>query len=111
MLVMVTILWFIFQDKFGRFPSDMRRSLWQTAGAAVVGGFVAYGGLLLFGNWFNLFSGLGIFLQGLAAGLVGIATIVLTLWLMDNRELYEMWAAFRERYWHVSVESIGPAEQ
>jgi peptidoglycan biosynthesis protein MviN/MurJ (putative lipid II flippase) len=111
MLIMVAILWYVFQDKFGRFPLSMYRSLWQAAGAAVVGGFVAYGGLLFFGNWFDLTGGLGIFLQGLSAGIVGIATMLLTLWLMDNKELHEMWQAVRERYWHVSVESIGPAEQ
>jgi putative peptidoglycan lipid II flippase len=110
-LIMVAILWYVFQDKFGRFPLSMYRSLWQAAGAAVVGGFVAYGGLLFFGNWFDLTGGLGIFLQGLSAGIVGIATMLLTLWLMDNKELHEMWQAVRERYWHVSVESIGPAEQ
>ncbi|MEX2514763.1 MAG: lipid II flippase MurJ [Candidatus Paceibacterota bacterium] len=111
MVVMVAILWYFFQDKFGLFPADMYRSLWQSAGSAIVGGFVAYGGLLLFGNWLALTTGLGIFLQGFLAGITGIAAMILTLWLMDNQELEEMWQAVRERYWHVSVEAIGPAEQ
>lgn len=111
MVVTVGLLWHYFQKSFEPFSAEMRRSLWQSAAGAVVAGFVAYEGLILFGYWLDLGSGLGIFLQGLLAGILGIAAGVLTLWLLGNKELEEMWQAFRERYWHVAVEAIGPAEQ
>lgn len=111
MVVTVGLLWYYFQKSFGQFPREMYRSIWQSGAGAVVAGFVAYEGLILFGNWLDLGSGLGIFLQGLTAGILGIAAGVLTLWLLDNKELHEMWSAFRERYWHVAAEAIGPVDQ
>lgn len=111
MLVMVGLLWYYFQRSFGSFPLDMRRSLWQSAAGSVVSGFMAYQGLVFFADWFNLASGLGIFLQGLLAGILGIAAGVLTLWLLGNKEIDEMWQAVRERYWHVAIGALGPAEQ
>jgi len=111
MVVMVGILWFYFQRSFGSFPSELHRSLWQSAAGAIVSGFVAYQGLVLLSGWFNLATGWGIFLQGLSAGILGIAAGVLTLWLLGNKEFDEMWQAFRERYWHVAIGAVDPVEQ
>jgi len=111
MLVMVGLLWHYFQKSFDPFPPEMRRSLWQAAAGAIVAGFVAYGGLLLFATWLNLATAGGIFLQGLLAGIVGIAAGVLTLWLLGNAELSEMWEAFHERYWHVAIGAVDSVDQ
>jgi putative peptidoglycan lipid II flippase len=111
MLVMVGLLWHYFQKSFDPFPPEMRRSLWQAAAGAIVAGFVAYGGLVLFATWLNLATAGGIFLQGLLAGIVGIAAGVLTLWLLGNAELSEMWEAFHERYWHVAIGAVDSVDQ
>ncbi len=100
-LVNAGLLWWWFQRSFGGFSRRLYRSIRQAAATAVVVGFVAYYGLVLFAFLFDLRTGVGIFLQGLSAGILGIGAGLLTLWLLGNEEIVEMWDAVRERYWHV----------
>lgn len=67
--------------------------------AAVVGGFMAYVGLNIFDTFFDLDTVMGIFGQGLMAGLVGIAGSAITFMLLGNKEISEVYVALRQKVW------------
>ena len=67
--------------------------------SAVIGGFVAYVGLNMFDDVFNLSTLQGIFLQGLIAGLMGIAASALVFILLGNNEIGEIYNALRQKIW------------
>lgn len=105
------LLWYLFQRSFGAFDTSLIRSLGQSTAGAIVTGFVAYQGLVLFGGWLDLTTTVGVFLQGILAGFAGIAAGALTLWLLGNSEMEEIWRSVRKRYWHVSLGAAGGENQ
>ena len=52
---------------------------------------------------FDINTLLGIFLQGLISGVMGIASAVLVLYLLKNRELAEVWATLHAKIWRAKV--------
>lgn len=79
------------------FVRDFDLSLWRIAGtgfesfaSSVVGGFAAYGTLVLMGRLVDIGTFFGIFIQGFAGGLAGLASISLLLFLLKNRAFGEV---------------------
>lgn len=67
--------------------------------SAVIGGLTAYFLLNYLSSYFDLQTLVGVFAQGLLAGLGGILVNVLALWIMESRELLEFSRALRHRFW------------
>ncbi len=91
--------WVYFEKEFKGFSKGIAKSLLHCMGAAVIIGAVSYLGLNIFAPVFDTATLFGIFLQGLCAGLLGIAAGVGILSLLKNRELEEVWKAFKNRFW------------
>lgn len=91
--------WVGFEKDFGGFSNLVRRTLFDSFASAVIMGYVAYVGLGIFGPLFNQNSLIGIFLQGLSAGVFGIIAGVLVLILLKNKELEENWESIHSRFW------------
>ncbi len=89
--------WIMFEKDFGSFSKHTLPTLFSSIQAAVFGGFVAYVGLNIFDNVFNLNTLSGIFLQGFCAGILGIAGIVGVFMLLGNKELGEVWSAAHQK--------------
>lgn len=85
------LIWFLFKKDFLKKGEMM---LYQTFFESFLGsltmGFVAYMSLNFFSTIFNLDTFLGIFAQGLFAGLIGIYFGVLVLLLLKNKELLDI---------------------
>jgi len=96
------LLWWYFSRKFSTYSFSIGKTLFDMTATSVVVGFVTYYGLVVGGAWLDLTQAIQVFLQGAMAGILGILAGVLTLWILGNKELKEMWEAFRDRYWHVS---------
>ena len=64
------------------------------AAAALVGGLVAYGTLMLEGGVASLTTLISVSLEGFLAGLVGLAAAALALFLLKNEEILTMADAF-----------------
>lgn len=66
-------------------------------------GVVAYEFLEVLGLYLNMNSFLGVFLQGLVSGVVGLITWWLILELMRNEEIRDIREALHRKFWKVGV--------
>jgi hypothetical protein len=66
-------------------------------------GFVTYSFLAVFDSVFNINTLIGIFMQGLLSGVVGIISAVITLFLLKNKELQEVWITLHKKIWGAKV--------
>ena len=87
----LVFLFFSFRMVFGWSPM---KGVWRTAAESLfvgaVGGLITYWGLNIFSRVFDLHTFIGVFLQGLLAGLLGIGAILAALWILGSRELFEI---------------------
>jgi len=97
------IHWIGFEKDFGGFSKVVNRTLFQSIGASIILGYVAYLGLNLFAPLFHTDSLVGIFLQGFMAGILGIIAGVIVLFLMKSKELEEAMAAIHSKFWKTKV--------
>lgn len=79
--------------------SKIRRSLRDSVFSSAVLGVTAYFSLKIFAAFFNLETFIGIFMQGLCAGVFGIIFGAIVLSLLNNQEFGEFYDAFRDRFW------------
>ncbi len=79
--------------------SQVRVSFLHSFSASIVMGFVAYHSLQVFSKIFDLNSFVGIFFQGLLAGLAGICAGIYLLRLMDSLELREIRVSLHHKFW------------
>lgn len=98
-IVNCTILWISFEKEFNGFSIPLLNTFFQSFSASVIMGFVAYMGLNIFDNVYNINTLLGIFLQGLSAGILGIISALVVLKLLGSIELDETWIAFHKKFW------------
>lgn len=97
--------WLLYERQFARMPTALR-SFWQSFAASVIMGFVAYLLLNVFDDVFALQTALGIFSQGLLAGLGGIAVGATVLYFLGSQEIREVWRTLHHKIWKAKV--IGP---
>ena len=90
-------LWFVFERDFRHFSKPVLYSLLQVVVASAGIGLVAYIGLPIFGQFFNLQTSLGAFLQGFCAGMISIFVGIGLFILMKNSELLEAWKLIRRK--------------
>lgn len=67
--------------------------------AAILGGVTAYYLLNFLALYLPLKTTLGIFTQGLLAGLGGLLINLLALWILGSRELIDVYHAIRHKFW------------
>ncbi|OHA17072.1 MAG: hypothetical protein A3H57_04985 [Candidatus Taylorbacteria bacterium RIFCSPLOWO2_02_FULL_43_11] len=100
------VLWFLFRKDFPGWDKGLMLSIFQTAGAAILGGFAAYWALNIFDDVFNLSKVSGVFFQGLFSGLFGLLVNATILILLRNLAIREVYAAFCRKLGRVVP--IGP---
>jgi putative peptidoglycan lipid II flippase len=98
-LINCIMLWHWFEKEHKGFSSPILKTLFQSFSASVIMGFVAYLGLNLFDNIFNINTGIGIFLQGFCAGILGILALVGVLKLLGSYELNETYTNLHKKFW------------
>ncbi|MDP3661282.1 MAG: lipid II flippase MurJ [bacterium] len=109
-LVNLSLLWRLFSVRYGSLWSASRRTICESIGASVIAGAVAYGGLNFFDTLFNLESVFGVLMQGLLAGMLGIAAWAAVLYALKNRELAEAWATVHHKIWRSHPIAPDPVE-
>lgn len=99
----VLLYWFDFSWYYRGFTRSVLPTIWQSVLSAVAMGTTSYILLGVFANWFDLNTVIGIFLQGLLAGLGGIAVYIIFLKLCGSLELAEVWTAFHHKFWKKKI--------
>ena len=103
MLLNTALLIYFFRRRFGRFLWPVKETLIHGSFAALVAGLVAYEFLEVFGLYLNLNTFMGIFTQGLVAGIAGLLTWWFILELMGNTEIREVRRALARKFWKSGV--------
>ncbi len=93
------ILWSTFEKQFVTFSNILWRVIFHSLAASIIMGFVAYWGLILLEPLNGQETTIGIFLQGLGAGMLGMIAWVLTMILLENREFYAVVETLHSKVW------------
>lgn len=105
-MVNMIIHWWSFGFEYPTFSSKVIRTLFESISSSLIMGYVAYTGLNIFDNVFDLNTLPGIFFQGFFAGIVGIMAGVIVLYLLNSQELGEIWQTLHKKFWKAKV--LGP---
>ena len=103
MLLNTVLLIYFFRRQFGRFLSPVKDTLMHGAFSAIIAGVVAYEFLEILGLYLDLDTFIGIFTQGLVAGVAGFLTWWLILELMGNEEIKDVRTALHRKFWKSNV--------
>ena len=76
--------------------------------SSFLGGVVAYYSLRLFSGIFDLHTFSGVFLQGFLSGILGIAVIILTLYILRSQEFFEVVSSFKNSIFKTRVPAPEP---
>jgi putative peptidoglycan lipid II flippase len=99
-----------FSRDFSVSYGPLRRLAFQSFGASVIGGSVAYAVLSLFGSSIDIRTLLGIALQGAAGGCAGLAAAAFILFLLKNEELAEVWGSIHRRFRDTPPVALEPSD-
>ncbi len=102
-IINLVLHWFDFERRFSGFSKPVFRTLFDAFSASIIMGFVTHEMLGVFDNVFDLEKLHGVFLQGFLSGLIGIASAVLVLILLKNRELAEVWRTLHKKFWRAKI--------
>ncbi|MBU3968728.1 oligosaccharide flippase family protein [Patescibacteria group bacterium] len=109
-IINMTMFWFAFQKDFGKFYNLIKKTLLHSFSASIILGFVAYKFLDVFDNLFDIKTLVGIFMQGLLAGVVGIIFYIIVLKLLKNIELEEVLVSIKDKIWKINIVAPGKEE-
>jgi len=101
--VQMLLLLFFLQRTFLLPLAWLPRHLFRSLAASVLGGAMAYLILNFLVVAINSETLVGIFVQGLLAGIGGIGTVVFTYFVLRSPELAEVFSAFQKRLFKVEV--------
>jgi putative peptidoglycan lipid II flippase len=98
------LIWIMFKKDFlYNNKINIFKGFIESLTSAIVMGIVAYIFLGVFSNMFNLDTGKGIFLQGFLSGIIGIASGVSVLFILKNKELFDIIHALKNKFWRNRV--------
>ncbi|MBL7045359.1 MAG: hypothetical protein ISR98_02055 [Parcubacteria group bacterium] len=103
LILNATAFWVMFQKDFSSFSRSLSKTFFQSLSASILMGFVSYEFLNVFDDLFDIDTFWGIFSQGLFAGIVGIATGVMMLVLLGNKEIGEVWRSLHSKFWRADT--------
>lgn len=102
-LVNMCIHWYAFESEYPMYSHTVLATFFQTTGASLIMGYASYKALAVFATMFDLNTLFGIFMQGLFAGLSGIAVWIFILALLKSNELAQVWETFHKKIWKAKI--------
>ena len=112
-IINMIMLWVSFNKDFGGSLKGLFRTFFHSFGVSIIMGFVAYLSLGTLSHFFNTSTVLGIFLQGLIAGIIGIITGVGLFSLLKSPELKEIFEIIPRKIFktkNVVLDEVGKIE-
>jgi len=102
-LVNMCMHWYAFEVEYPKYSDLVLKTFFQTIGASLIMGFVAYKGLGVFGAFFDVNTFFGIFMQGFLAGISGLVAWLCVLYLLKSTELQDVWNTLHKKIWRAKV--------
>ena len=96
MVEMVLLIIFT-KRQFGLIWSSLNRQVFEATTAALAAGITAYATLNFIVDGIDQEVFIGILLQGMVAGAVGVGSALLVYYVMKSKELHEIYSSFRIR--------------
>lgn len=100
--------WIAFERAFRGFSRPVLRTFFDCLGASVIMAATAYVGLNILARLLDTTTLIGIFLQGLGAGLFAILVGTVILLLLKSRELSLIWSVVHSKFWRTKVIATDP---
>ncbi|NVO04116.1 MAG: hypothetical protein HXX09_15575 [Bacteroidetes bacterium] len=98
------LIWIMFKKDFLCEKNiSLSKTFIQSFLAAITMGLTAYISLGFLNNMFDLDTGLEVFLQGFISGTFGILLGVFVLYLLKNKEFFDLIHALRNKFWRNRV--------
>jgi len=79
--------WKKFSIEFPGFTRSVLRTVFESLTASIIGGYITYKAVYFLSGIFDTTKSIGVFMEGLFAGVIGSVFIVLVLYLLGSREL------------------------
>jgi len=102
-IINLILHWVVFARAYPGFNRPVLSTLFHSFAASVVMGYASFLSLRIFAVIFPLTKVWGVFLQGLCSGLIGIVVFILTLVILRNKELEEVWITLHHKIWKAKV--------
>jgi len=103
-VILNTILhWVTFERAYRGFTRPVMATLFHSFAASVIMGYASYLSLRVFSVVFPLTKVWGIFMQGFVSALIGLIVLIITLRILENRELAEVWRTLHHKIWKARV--------
>ncbi len=107
-IIEMFLILYLFKKYFGFKLATLWSAAYQSVVAAVAGGSLAYLTLVFIVEGVNQETFLGIFIQGLAAGVLGIIAIIVTYAALGSHELREITKSFKKKVFTTDVVAPEP---
>lgn len=105
-IINASILWLMFRNRFQEDYSNISKTFVQSVISSILMAVATYFALDIFDDVFTLSTVFGVFMQGFVSGIIGITTGVLTLILIGNQEIREIWSNLHNKFWKRKPELI-----
>jgi putative peptidoglycan lipid II flippase len=107
-LVELIVMLIVFTYTYNFPVRALWRPFWQGLSAACAGGLAAYLTLAFVVEGVNQNTFIGIFIQGIAGGLLGVSAVLVVYAVLDSVELHELTKSFRTRLFKTDVVAPQP---
>lgn len=104
----LVLMIFVSRKLFSMTYRPVYRTIFVSIISALVGGITAYGTLFFVVEGINQETFIGIFMQGLVAGIVGVMAVLVTHFSLRSQELHEVYTSFRARLFKTDVVAPQP---
>jgi putative peptidoglycan lipid II flippase len=95
--------WIFVKIDFMPRESYISKTFFQSLGASFFLGLVSYLSLNILSPVFGTTRFMGIFLQGLISGILGIIAAIVVLYLLKNEELKDLTQTLKTKFWNAKV--------
>lgn len=93
------------------YVTRLRVVFFQSAIASLCMGFVMYHSLQFFNMFFDINTFKGVFMQGFLSGVIGIAVLVIGLYMLGNQEIKALIFALRDKgFWKIQTPETSKEE-
>ncbi len=103
--------WIDFSRENKGFTKAVWPTIFQSLSASILMGTAVHFLLDIFDDIFDINTGLGIFLQGFCAGIIGLGICVVLLWLLRSPELGDVWKTLHKKVWKTGQKQVIVPEQ